>query len=213
MPIRRAGQIQRAGHRWWDPESEFRPLHAINPLRLDWITGSHRCLQRQARARCRLRRRHPGRIHGARGAEVPGIDLADKSLKVAQLHGLESGVNGRLPRDQRRSAGAASSRRQFDVVTCMEMLEHVPDPASIVRACATLVKPGGWVFFSTHQPQCQGLPVRHRRRRIPAEPAAARHAQLRKFIKPSELAAAVRAAGLSALKMAGMEYNPHHGSI
>src|SRR5690606_13473533 len=134
--------------RWWDPESEFKPLHAINPLRLGWI------------------RQHTGPLAGKKildvgcgggilsesmareDAEVTGIDLAEKSLKVARLHGLESGIKVDY---QHISAEEMAQRHpeSFDVVTCMEMLEHVPDPGSIVRACADMVKPGGWVFFST----------------------------------------------------------------
>jgi SAM-dependent methyltransferase len=103
----------------------------------------------QARAGRRLRRRHPGRVDGRARRARDGIDLAAKPLGVARLHALESGVQRRLPRDRRRGAGRRAAPASFDVVTCMEMLEHVPDPASVVRACATLVRPGGWVFFST----------------------------------------------------------------
>ena len=135
-------------HRWWDTESEFRPLHQINPLRLGWIEGlvplkGKRVLDigcgggilADAMAR--------------QGAEVLGIDLATKALKVAQLHALEANTQGVDYREISAEALAAEQPGSFDVVTCMEMLEHVPDPSSVVRACATLVKPGGQVFFST----------------------------------------------------------------
>ena len=135
-------------HRWWDPESEFRPLHQINPLRLEWIHGVAPLTGKKvvdigcgggilADAMAR------------KGADVLGIDLATKSLKVAQLHALEAGTTGVLYREVSAEALAAEQAGQFDVVTCMEMLEHVPDPAAVVKACADLAKPSGWVFFST----------------------------------------------------------------
>ena len=135
-------------HRWWDPNSEFRPLHQINPLRLQWIDqavglsgkrvldvgcGGGILADSMARA----------------GAHVTGIDLSSKALKVAQLHALEAQTPNISYREISTEALAFESPETFDVVTCMEMLEHVPDPASVVRACAQLVKPGGWVFFST----------------------------------------------------------------
>jgi 2-polyprenyl-6-hydroxyphenyl methylase/3-demethylubiquinone-9 3-methyltransferase len=145
-----AGEIakfQALAARWWDPGSEFRPLHEINPLRLDWIDAMASLAGKQA-----IDIGCGGGIlaesMAARGARVTGIDLADKPLRVAELHGLESGVTRRYE----RIAAEAMAQRcpgQFDVVTCMEMLEHVPDPASTVRACATLARPGGWVFMST----------------------------------------------------------------
>ncbi len=137
-------------HRWWDPESEFRPLHQINPLRLDWIDRS---CARSSGKRVLDVGCGGGILSDSmarRGAHVLGIDLASKPLKVAQLHAMEA-RHGRRWRTARSAAEALAAEMpgQFDVVTCMEMLEHVPDPASIVRACAALVKPGGWVFFST----------------------------------------------------------------
>ena len=135
-------------HRWWDPESEFRPLHQINPLRLDWI-ASHVPLagKRVLDVGC------GGGIlsdsMARRGADVLGIDLASKPLKVAQLHALEAGTPSVAYREVAVEALAAEQPAAFDAVTCMEMLEHVPDPASVVHACAALAKPGGWVFFST----------------------------------------------------------------
>jgi len=135
-------------HRWWDPESEFRPLHQINPLRLDWIQGLVPLQgQRVLDVGC-----GGGILSDAMaraGAQVTGIDLATKALKVAQLHALEAQTPHVTFREISAEALAAEQPASFDVVTCMEMLEHVPDPASVVRACATLVKPGGWVFFST----------------------------------------------------------------
>ena len=136
-------------HRWWDPESEFRPLHQINPLRLEWINGlAPLAGQRVLDVGC-----GGGILADAmarKGAEVLGIDLSSKSLKVAQLHALEAQTPGVAYREVSAEALAAEQAGSFDVVTCMEMLEHVPDPASIVRACATLVKPGGWVLSLIH---------------------------------------------------------------
>ena len=135
-------------HRWWDPESEFRPLHQINPLRLDWIQSlSPLAGQRVIDIGC------GGGIladsMARAGATVTGIDLAGKALKVAQLHAMEAGTPNIAYREISAEAMAQEASGSFDTVTCMEMLEHVPDPSSVVRACAQLVKPGGWVFFST----------------------------------------------------------------
>ena len=134
-------------HRWWDPNSEFKPLHAINPLRLDHIDR-----QVTLHGKLVLDVGCGGGIlaesMAKRGAHVTGIDLGDKPLKVAKLHLMESGATV----DYRLISAEDLAQQQpqnFDLVTCMEMLEHVPDPAATVRACATLVKPGGWVFFST----------------------------------------------------------------
>jgi len=134
--------------RWWDPNSEFKPLHAINPLRLEWIKGLVGGLHDKTVLDVGCGGGILAEGMARAGAKVTGIDLADKSLRVAKLHGLESGV----PVTYRNISAediALEQPQTFDVVTCMEMLEHVPDPGSIVRACSTLVKPGGWVFFST----------------------------------------------------------------
>ncbi|MCE1251722.1 MAG: bifunctional 2-polyprenyl-6-hydroxyphenol methylase/3-demethylubiquinol 3-O-methyltransferase UbiG, partial [Comamonadaceae bacterium] len=135
-------------HRWWDPESEFRPLHQFNPLRLEWIMGlAPLAGMKVLDVGC------GGGIladsMARQGAEVTGIDLASKSLRVAQLHALEAQTPHIEYREISAEALAAEQPGTYDVVTCMEMLEHVPDPASVVRACADLAKPGGWVFFST----------------------------------------------------------------
>ena len=145
-------------HRWWDPDSEFRPLHQINPLRLDWIHGlSALTGKRVLDVGC------GGGIladsMARKGADVLGIDLATKALRVAQLHALEAGTQNVQYREISAEAMAAEQPAGFDVVTCMEMLEHVPDPASVVRACATLVKPGGWVFFSTINRNAKALNI------------------------------------------------------
>ncbi len=194
-------------HRWWDPESEFRPLHQINPLRLAWINelaalqGKHvldvGCgggILSDAMARS--------------GAQVLGIDLATKSLKVAQLHALEAQTPRVSYREVSVEALAAEQPASFDVVTCMEMLEHVPDPASIVRACSQLVKPGGWVFFSTlnRNPKSFLFAIVGAEYVLNMLPRGTH--EYAKFIRPSELASACRSADLEWLQTRGMEYNP-----
>ena len=194
-------------HRWWDPESEFRPLHQINPLRLAWIDelaalqGKHvldvGCgggILSDAMARS--------------GAQVLGIDLATKSLKVAQLHALEAQTPRVSYREVSVEALAAEQPSSFDVVTCMEMLEHVPDPASIVRACSQLVKPGGWVFFSTlnRNPKSFLFAIVGAEYVLNMLPRGTH--EYAKFIRPSELASACRSADLEWLQTRGMEYNP-----
>lgn len=131
--------------RWWDPESEFKPLHAINPLRLEWIQELAGSLQGRRVLDVGCGGGILSEAMAQAGADVTGIDLAEKSLKIARLHGLESGVKVEyraVPVEELATEQAG----QYDIVTCMEMLEHVPDPNSVVRACAALVKPGGWVF-------------------------------------------------------------------
>jgi len=194
-------------HRWWDTESEFRPLHQINPLRLDWI-DAHASLagKRVLDVGC-----GGGILSDAmarRGADVLGIDLASKPLKVAQLHALEAGTGSVAYREVAAEALAAEMPARFDVVTCMEMLEHVPDPSSIVDACATLVKPGGWLFFSTINRNAKAfvfaiVGAEHVLKLLPK----GTH-EYAKFIRPSELAQWCRQAGLDLCDTRGMEYNP-----
>ena len=194
-------------HRWWDPDSEFRPLHQINPLRLDWIDKLARIAgKRVLDVGC------GGGIlaesMARRGADVLGVDLASKPLKVAQLHALESGVSSLEYREVAAEALAAEQPGAFDVVTCMEMLEHVPEPASVVRACSALVKPGGWVFFSTINRNAKAflfaiVGAEHVLELLPK----GTH-EYAKFIRPSELAQWARDAGLELVETRGMEYNP-----
>lgn len=194
-------------HRWWDKESEFRPLHEINPLRLDWIqqicpldgkrvvdVGCGGGILADAMAR--------------KGAEVLGIDLATKSLRVAQLHALEAETPRVSYREISAEALAAEQAGGFDAVTCMEMLEHVPDPAAIVRACATLVKPGGWVFFSTinRNPKSFAFAIVGAEYILGLLPRGT-HAYA-KLIRPSELARFCRSAELEVRHTRGMQYNP-----
>jgi 2-polyprenyl-6-hydroxyphenyl methylase/3-demethylubiquinone-9 3-methyltransferase len=193
-------------HRWWDPSSEFRPLHEINPLRLEWINaraplagktvvdiGCGGGILAESMAR--------------KGAEVTGIDLSEKALKVADLHSLESGVRVRYELIAAEELAAREPGR-YDVVTCMEMLEHVPDPAAVVRACATLVKPGGKVFFSTinRNPKAYLFAVIGAEYLLRLLPKGTH--DYAKFITPAELAQYARSAGLDVDSLKGMTYNP-----
>jgi len=194
-------------HRWWDTESEFRPLHQINPLRLDWIDAHAQLAgKRVVDVGC------GGGIlsdsMARRGANVLGIDLAGKALKVAQLHALEAGTPSVEYREVAAEALAEEMPGSFDVLTCMEMLEHVPEPASVVRACATLVKPGGWVFFSTinRNPKAFLFAIVGAEHVLKLLPKGTH--EYARFIRPSELAQSCRDAGLMLHETRGMEYNP-----
>jgi 2-polyprenyl-6-hydroxyphenyl methylase / 3-demethylubiquinone-9 3-methyltransferase len=193
-------------HRWWDPESEFKPLHDINPLRLDYIDRiAGLAGKRVLDVGC------GGGIlsesMAGRGAEVTGIDLGEKALKVAQLHKLESGADVSYQFISVETL-AEQQPESFDMVTCMEMLEHVPDPAAIVCACAKLVKPGGGVFFSTlnRNPKSYLYAVIGAEYVLNMLPKGTH--EYGKFIKPSELSAWCRQAGLDVMGMAGMSYSP-----
>lgn len=195
-------------HRWWDMDSEFRPLHMINPLRLDWIHSI--CPLTGLRA---LDIGCGGGIladsMARRGAaDVLGIDLSTKALKVAQLHALEAQTPNISYREISAEALAAEAPGSFDVVTCMEMLEHVPDPASVVRACADLVKPGGWVFFSTLNRNAKSfmLAIVGAEYLLNMLPRGTH--EYAKMIRPSELAGFCRRADLDVRQTSGLEYNP-----
>ena len=193
-------------HRWWDPQGEFRPLHELNPLRLGWIDG----LAALAGKRVLDVGCGGGILSEAmaqRGATVTGIDLSEKPLKVARLHLLESG----LAVDYQFASAedfSVQNREKFDVVTCMELLEHVPDPASTVAACATLVKPGGRLFFSTinRNPKAYLFAVIGAEYLLKMLPRGTH--DYARFIKPSELSRWCRDAGLEPLELKGMTYNP-----
>ncbi|HET7793946.1 MAG TPA: bifunctional 2-polyprenyl-6-hydroxyphenol methylase/3-demethylubiquinol 3-O-methyltransferase UbiG [Rhizobacter sp.] len=194
-------------HRWWDPESEFRPLHQINPLRLDWINGLAPLQGRRV-----LDVGCGGGIladsMARKGAQVLGVDLASKPLKVAQLHAAEAGTSGVEYREVAAEDLAAEMPGHFETVTCMEMLEHVPDPSSIVKACATLAKPGGWVFFSTinRNPKSFLFAIVGAEYMLKLLPQGTH--EYARFIRPSELAQWCRDAGLELRSTRGMEYNP-----
>lgn len=194
-------------HRWWDTESEFRPLHQINPLRLDWIHGLVSLQgQRVLDVGC-----GGGILADAmarKGAEVLGIDLATKSLRVAQLHALEAQTPNVRYQEISAEALAEQEPGSFDVVTCMEMMEHVPDPASIVRACAQLVKPGGWVFFSTINRNAKAFLLAIVGAEYVLNMLPKGTHEYAKFIRPSELAGHCRAAQLEVLHTRGLQYNP-----
>ncbi len=194
-------------HRWWDPESEFRPLHQINPLRLGWIDGLA-SLQGKAVLDVGCGGGILSDSMARKGAQVTGIDLSTKALKVAQLHALEAGTANVRYREVSAEAMAAELPGQFDVVTCMEMLEHVPDPSSVVRACSQLVKPGGWVFFSTlnRNPKSFLFAIIGAEYVLQLLPKGTH--EYAKMIRPSELAGFCREAGLELVQTRGMEYNP-----
>jgi 2-polyprenyl-6-hydroxyphenyl methylase / 3-demethylubiquinone-9 3-methyltransferase len=194
-------------HRWWDPESEFRPLHEINPLRLEWIDELASLRGKQV-----LDVGCGGGIlseaMSKRAAHVTGIDLAAKPLGVARLHAMEAGVSNLDYREIATEALAAEAPSSFDVVTCMEMLEHVPDPSSVVRACASLLKPGGWVFFSTlnRNPKSFLFAIVGAEYVLRLLPRGTH--EYARFIRPSELARWTRDAGLALQGSRGMQYNP-----
>lgn len=194
-------------HRWWDKEGEFRPLHDINPLRLDWINslcpvnglqvldvGCGGGILTDAMARA--------------GATVTGIDLAFKAIRVAQLHTLEAQTPNVQYREVSAEALAAEQPGSFDMVTCMEMLEHVPDPASVVKACAALVKPGGWVFFSTLNRNAKSFLFAIVGAEYVLNLLPRGTHEYAKMIRPSELASYCRSAGLELQQTRGMEHNP-----
>lgn len=204
--LQEIAKFSELAHRWWDPSSEFKPLHDINPLRVGWIAkhvdlagkkaldvGCGGGLLSEAMARL--------------GAQVTGIDLAEKALAVAKLHRLESG----LTIDYRLISAedlAQESPAAFDVVTCLEMLEHVPDPASTVASCATLVRPNGRVFFSTinRNPKAYLFAVIGAEYVLRLLPRGTH--DYAKFLRPAELARFCRANGLEIEEMVGMGYNP-----
>ena len=193
-------------HRWWDPTSEFRPLHEINPLRLEWINARVPLAGKQV---CDVG--CGGGILAEsiakKGATVTGIDLSEKALKVADLHSLESGIKVRYELIAAEEL-AAREAGQYDVVTCMEMLEHVPDPSAIVQACAKLVKPGGHIFFSTlnRNPKSYLFAIIGAEYILGLLPRGTH--DYAKFITPAELSGFARTAGLEVQALKGMTYNP-----
>lgn len=197
-------------HHWWDTESEFKPLHQINPLRLDWINGLAALQGRDV-----LDVGCGGGIladsMARKGAGVTGIDLATKSLRVAQLHALEAQTPNIRYEEVAVEVLAERQPASFDVVTCMEMLEHVPDPESVVRACAELVKPGGWVFFSTLNRNLKSFAQAIVAAEYVLNMLPRGTHEYAKMIRPSELAGFCRAAGLNVLHAKGLQHNPLTG--
>jgi 2-polyprenyl-6-hydroxyphenyl methylase/3-demethylubiquinone-9 3-methyltransferase len=207
------GKFESLAHRWWDPEGDFRPLHDINPVRLDYIrervplegarvldVGCGGGILTEALAAC--------------GATVTGIDMAEGPLAVARLHALEAGSNAEYLASTAEALAAARGA-EFDVVTCLEMLEHVPDYASTMAACAELTRPGGQLFFSTinRNPRAWALAVVGAEYVLGLLPRGTH--DYARFIRPHELAAAARAAGLTVEGLAGLRYNPfsRHASL
>jgi len=193
-------------HRWWDPTSEFKPLHAINPLRLGWIQSITN-LQGKRILDVGCGGGILAESLSKAGATVTGIDLSSKALKVAELHQLESGTSVRYLTISAEDLAKEESQ-SYDVVTCMEMLEHVPDPSSVVQACAKLCKPGGHIFFSTlnRNPKSYLFAIIGAEYILQLLPKGTH--QYEKFIKPSELAKFTRTAGLEVIELKGMTYNP-----
>ena len=194
-------------HRWWDANGEFRPLHQINPLRLQWITSQCALAGKQV-----LDVGCGGGIladsMARKGAQVLGIDLAGKPLRVAQLHALEADTPNVRYREVSTETLAAEQPGSFDVVTCMEMLEHVPEPGAIVRACATLVKPGGWVFFSTINRNLKSFLFAVVGAEYVLNILPKGTHEYAKMVRPSELVRWCREAGLELHQTRGLEHNP-----
>lgn len=195
-------------HRWWDPESEFKPLHQINPLRLDWIDGLSPLQGRRV-----LDVGCGGGIlsesMARRGAQsVLGIDLATKAIKVATLHAMEAGLGNLEYEEVAVEALVEREPAAFDVVTCLEMLEHVPDPGSIVRSCASLVRPGGWVFFSTLNRNAKAFAFAIVGAEYLLNLVPRGTHEYARFIRPAELASLCREAGLELVQTCGLSYNP-----
>ena len=193
-------------HRWWDPSSEFKPLHAINPLRLAWIQ-EHVSISGKKVLDVGCGGGILAESMAIAGAQAKGIDLSEKALKVADLHSLETGVQVQYECISAEDL-AKKEAGQYDVVTCMEMLEHVPDPLSIIKSCATLVKPGGKVFFSTlnRNPKSYLFAIIGAEYLLRILPKGTH--DYKKFIKPSELNEFIREAGLELNELIGLSYNP-----
>lgn len=200
-------KFEQLASRWWDPDSEFKPLHDTNPLRLDFIDTRVGGLKGKRVVDVGCGGGILAESMALRGAQVLGIDMSEAPLAVAKLHQLESGAvleYRRITAEELAETEAAS----FDVVTCMEMLEHVPDPASTIRACAQMVKPGGYLFFSTinRNPKSYLFAVIGAEYLLRLLPKGTH--DYRKFIRPSELVGWLQAADLTPQEMTGLHYNP-----
>ncbi len=199
-------KFSQLAHKWWDPHSEFKPLHDINPLRLGYI-DRHASLPGKTVLDVGCGGGILSESMAGLGAHVTAIDLSDKALQVARLHLLESGKQVSYRKIAVEDL-AIEQPAHYDVVTCLELLEHVPDPQSVITACAKLVKPGGWIFFSTlnRNPKSYLLAILGAEYVLNLLPRGTH--DYAKFIKPSELAQFCRNAGLSLADLTGMTYNP-----
>ncbi len=199
-------KFSKLAHLWWDPNSEFRPLHEINPLRLEWI-NAHVALSGKTVLDVGCGGGILAESMAKKGAHVTGIDLSEKALKIADLHSLESGIQIHYEMVAAEEL-AVRQPHHYDVVTCMEMLEHVPNPDAIVQACARLVKPGGYVFFSTlnRNPKSYLFAILGAEYLLGLLPKGTH--DYAKFITPAELSQFTRNAGLRTTALKGMTYNP-----
>ncbi len=200
-------KFSQLAHRWWDKQSEFRPLHDINPLRLQWI-DEHAKLAGKRVLDVGCGGGILAEAMAARAAHVTGIDLATKPLGVARLHALETGVSNVEYLEVAVEQLATQAAGTYNVVTCMEMLEHVPAPASVITACAQLVAPGGWVFFSTLNRNLKSYAMAVLGAEYVLKLLPRGTHDYAKFIRPSELARWCRDAGLQAQELTGLHYNP-----
>ena len=199
-------KFEKLAHRWWDPQSEFKPLHEINPLRLGYIE-QHAGLEGKRVVDIGCGGGILSESMAAKGADVLGIDMGETPLSVAKLHKLESGIELEY-RQCTAEALAEEMPASFDIVTCMEMLEHVPDPSSVINACAKLVKPGGKVFFSTINRNLKAYLFAIVGAEYVLQMLPKGTHDYAKFIRPSEMESWTREAGLLFSDMVGMSYNP-----
>jgi len=199
-------KFEKLASRWWDPDSEFKPLHEINPLRLGYIL-KHTVIDGKQVLDVGCGGGILSESLAKAGAQVTGIDMGDAPLNVAKLHGLEANISIDYQKTTAEEF-ATQHPQKFDVLTCMEMLEHVPDPASTIRACATLVKPGGKLFFSTinRNPKSYLFAIIGAEYLLRMLPKGTH--QYAKFIKPSELADWLRDTGITLQNVTGLTYNP-----
>ncbi len=208
MDSQEIAKFDALAERWWDLTAEFKPLHEINPLRLNWISDLAGGLTGKQVLDVGCGGGILAESMARRGAQVLGIDLGAGPLEAARRHAAQEKVSGIDYQLVAVETLAAERPAEFDIVTCMEMLEHVPDPASIVRACATLVKPGGHVFFSTinRTPKAYLFAIVGAEYVLNLVPRGTHEFQ--KFIRPSELASAIRSSGLTLKQSTGLHYNP-----
>lgn len=201
-------KFEDVAHRWWDRDSEFKPLHEINPLRLNYIDEHSSGIKSKSVIDVGCGGGILSESMALRGANVLGIDMGEAPLSVAELHALESGIDNIQYQQITVEEIAEQQTGKYDVVTCMEMLEHVPDPASIIRACAKLVKPNGHIFFSTINRNAKSFALAIVGAEYIMNMLAKGTHEYAKFIRPSELETMARDAGLCLDNIKGMTYNP-----